>query len=56
MIDPATYVHLMTLAMLGRTAEHLREAHQILPDPTDRRANAAAHLEAHRLPSEGEQP
>jgi len=45
------YAHLMILAMLGKTAVHLRDVHMVEP-ADDKRANAAAHMRAHSLPED----
>jgi hypothetical protein len=56
--DTSKYAHMMMWALMGKTAAHLRDVHGVEPhgdlpapsDPDDRRANAAAHLEAHGIP------
>jgi hypothetical protein len=50
--DGRKFVHLMTTAMLGKTAKHLENEHgdQVHGEGTEARANAAAHLEAHGIP------
>lgn len=56
--DEGKHFHLLLTAFLGKTADHIRDVHGREPhgdlprpsDPDDRRANAAAHLEAHDVP------
>ena len=43
-------IHLYVTALLGRTAEHLREEHRIEPTP-GKRTNAGLHYHAHRVPA-----
>lgn len=51
--------HLLTVAFLGKTAEHLRDVHGVEPAedwrrrPEGKRENASAHLAAHRQASAG---
>jgi hypothetical protein len=53
MNDEGKYVHLMTTAFLGKTAEHLRDVHgDNVHVGGDVRANAAAHMEAHDIPAD----
>ncbi len=46
--------HLLMVALMGKTADHLREVHGVEPAsdwrerPAGKRENAAAHLAAHR--------
>jgi hypothetical protein len=52
MNDEGKYVHLMSTALMGRTAQHLRDHHgDDAHVGGDVRANAAAHLEAHGIPA-----
>ena len=53
--------HLMTTALLGRTATHLRDDHDIAPDDDDdalsrrarKRANMGRHARAHGATASG---
>jgi hypothetical protein len=57
-----TQVHVLTIALLGKTADHLRYGHAITPagdwrqNPESKRANGAAHLGAHREADRTEGP
>jgi hypothetical protein len=49
MTDAEIYVHLMLIAIVGYTGEHLRKSHRI--DVTnDIRQDAAKHMIAHGIP------